>query len=49
MVIMSVRSPPLTLYKNDSINLKQALIDNIAKESGKILIPDNVSSITFNY
>lgn len=41
--------PPLTLYKNDTIQLKQAFIDNIAKESGKILIPKDVDSITFKY
>lgn len=41
--------PPLTMYKNDTIQLKQAFIDNIAKESGKILIPKDVDSITFKY
>ena len=40
---------PLTLMRNDTIAIKQAFIDNIAKESGKIIIPKDVSSITFKY
>lgn len=41
--------PPLTLNKNDTLQLKQAFIDTVAKDSGKIVVPDGLTSMTFEY
>ena len=40
---------PITLRKNDSIQLKQCFIDTISVESGKIIIPKGITTMTFTY
>lgn len=44
-----IKIPPLKLMKNDSVQIKQAFIDTISRESGKIIIPDGVDEISFNF
>ena len=40
---------PILMTKNAQLGVKQAFIDTIAKDQGKVIIPDGVDNITFNY
>ena len=40
---------PIQVSKNDQLSIKQAFIDTVSRAQGKIIIPDDVDQLTFNY